>query len=355
MIVLLIYNIYKIENIKYKVLHYIIVTSKTNETMNPKYNAFANSSITSSSVFHPPTYNNHPYTPMINVPTNSKLPSPGEIVTSVELLTKSVSDLSRKIDRIESRVNDWVNLQITERMTIVERGITALKTCHNDHDAKIARISQHYLTEKDGADLYERIQDLVDQNEDANKCLDRFSDILTIHTRKLRHAKHRSRNLAKKYAEIGILRRRVSKVEENNTENAQCIETTTELRGLLDDMKAQLHEYKDKCDYLESMGVCASMGFGFNNTHIEDLYRDLPSLEPIMCDESMGLCDATDLNAYFSNYWDNTNTEPTQEEKPRGGDSGVNTPKEIVINVEEELAKYGDLSNDDEDDEFEKL
>jgi hypothetical protein len=43
--------------------------------------------------------------------------------------------------------------------------------------------------------------------------------------------------------------------------------------------------------------------------------------------------------------------EEKQEEKQKGD----NTPKEIVINVEEELAKYGDVSNDDEDDEFEKL
>lgn len=319
--------------------------------MNPKYNAFANSSITSSSVFHPPTYNNHPYTPMINVPTTSKLPSPGEIVASVELLTKHVTDLSRKINRVESRVNDWVNLQITERMTIVERGIDALKMCHNDHDAKIANISQHYLTEKDGAELYERIRDLVDHNEDANKCLDRFSDILTIHTRKLRHAKHRSRNLAKKYAEIAILRRRVSKVEENNTENAEYFEATTELRGLVNEMATQLREYKDKCDYLESMGACA---YNYNSS-IEDLYRDLPSLEPIMCDENMGLCDATDLNAYFSNYWDNSNTEESQEEKPEEAQRDDNIPKEIVINVEEELAKYPELNNDDDDDEFEKL
>jgi hypothetical protein len=321
--------------------------------MNPKYNPITNRSaiFEPSENIHPPTYQTNPYIPMINVPTTSKLPSPGEIVASVELLTAHVSDLSRKIDRIESRVNDWVNLQITERMTIVERGIDALKMCHNDHDAKIANISQHYLTEKDGAELYERIQDLVDQNEDANKCLDRFSDILTIHTRKLRHAKHRSRNLAKKYAEIGILRRRVSKVEENNTENAEYFEATTELRGLVNEMATQLREYKDKCDYLESMGACA---YNYNSS-IEDLYRDLPSLEPIMCDENMGLCDATDLNAYFSNYWDNTNTEDTQEEKPRSGDSGVNIPKEIVINVEEELAKYPELNNDDDDDEFEKL
>ena len=318
--------------------------------MNPKYNPITSRSaiFEPSANIHPPTYQTNPYIPMINIPTTSKLPSPGEIVASVEMLTAHVSDLSRKIDRIESRVNDWVNLQLAERMTIAERGITALKTCHNDHDEKIARISQHYLTEKDGADLYERIQDLVDQNEDANKCLDRFSDILTIHTRKLRHAKHRSRNLAKKYAEIGILRRRVSKVEENNTENAQCFEMTTEIKGIVNEMATQLHEYKERCDYWESMGVCA---YNYNSS-IEDLYRDLPSLEPIMCDENMELFEGTDLNAYFSNYWDNTNTEESQEEKQKDD----NTSKEIVINVEEELAKYGDVSNDDDnDDEFEKL
>jgi hypothetical protein len=66
-----------------------------------------------------------------------------------------------------------------------------------------------------------------------------------------------------------------------------------------------------------------------------------------MCDENMELCEGTDLNAYFSNYWDNTNTEEKQEEKQKGN----NTPKEIVINIDEEFAKYGDVSNDDGDDD----
>jgi hypothetical protein len=177
----------------------------------------------------------------------------------------------------------------------------------------------------------------------------------------LRHAKHRSRNLAKKYAEIGILRRRVSKVEENNTENAQCFETTTEVRGLLDDMRAQLREYKEKCAYLECANACLSIDC---NTHIEDLYRDLPSLEPIMCDENMGLCEGTDLDAYFSNYWDTMDNtiivENKQEENNEKNENSENKVyKEVVINVEEELAKYGDVSNDnddnDDEDDFEKI
>lgn len=348
-------------NTKYNKSH--IIPDNTNN----KTNTTTNTITSSSSIFRAPTqtYQTNPYIPMINVPTTTRLPSPGEIVASVELLTAHVSELSLKVDRIESRVNDWVNLGLAERMLIAERGIDALKTCHNDHDEKIARIKKEIDknkdtdkdTDKDIQDLYERIRDLVDQNDDANKCLDRFSDILTIHTKKLRHAKHRSHNLTKKCAEIGILRRRVSKVEENNTENAEYFETTTELRGLLDNMTAQLREYKDKCEYLESMNACACMRFGCSNPHIEDLYRDLPSLEPIMCDENMELCEGTDLNAYFSNYWDNTNTEEKHEEKQQD----CKTNNDIIINIDEEFAKYGDVSNDDEDnedendDDFEKL
>jgi hypothetical protein len=342
--------------------------------MNPKYNPITSRSaiFEPTANIHPPTYQTNPYIPMINIPTTSKLPSPGEIVTSVELLTKHVSDLSRKLDRIESRVNDWVNLQLAERMTIAECGITALKTCHNDHDAKIANISQHYLTEKDGADLYERIRELLDQNDDVNKCLDRFSDILTTHKRKLRHAKHRSRNLEKKYAEIGILRRRISKVEENNTENVECFETTTaELKGVVDDMATQLSEYKDKYKYWETMNDCAHFNMQLYHdsySHIEDLYRDLPSLEPIMCDENSGLCDGTDLSAYFSNYWDNMDTMDNTiiaENKPEENNVNNKTDndnnkvyKEILINLEEEIAKNPELyqdDDDDDDDEFEKL
>jgi hypothetical protein len=76
-----------------------------------------------------------------------------------------------------------------------------------------------------------------------------------------------------------------------------------------------------------------------------------------MCDENTELCEGTDLDVYFSNYWDNTNTEESQEEKQEEAQVGDNTPKEILINVEEELAKYPELNNGDDatDDEFEKL
>jgi hypothetical protein len=141
-------------------------------------------------------------------------------------------------------------------------------------------------------------------------------------------------------------------VEENNTENAQCFETNTEIRGLLDDMRVQLSEYKDKCAYLESANAC--LHFSSNShSHIEDLYHDLPSLEPIMCDENMELCNSTDLDAYFSNYLDTMDTAITAENKPEENNENK-VYKEIVIDLEEEIAKNPELYEDD-DDEFEKL
>jgi hypothetical protein len=87
-----------------------------------------------------------------------------------------------------------------------------------------------------------------------------------------------------------------------------------------------------------------------------------------MCDENRGLCDGTDLSAYFSNYWDNnTETEEKPEETQKEANLGetdevVNDNiimNHIIINVEEELAKYPELDRDDiddeDDDEFEKL
>lgn len=70
---------------------------------------------------------------MINVPTTNRLPLLGELASSIDILKVHMTELSNKIDRIESRVNDWVNLSIAERIIIAEKGISALKMCHNEH------------------------------------------------------------------------------------------------------------------------------------------------------------------------------------------------------------------------------
>ena len=241
-------------------------------------------------------YNNRPannyYQPMVNVPTLNRLPTHGEVVASIELLIAQVGELSRKIDRVESRVNDWVNLSLAERMLIAEKGISALKTCHNEHDLKIA------TSENEIDDLFGYIKEIKDDAREDIIRIDRFSDILTEHSSKLRHAKNKTRNLTKKCAEIGVLRRRVSKCEDFNTEFVECFEAPLQLRGIVSNMSDKV----DECDRT----ITHMIRYGDAGTHHYDNTMILPEDSTFWKDDErddeMPTLDA--INEYLSNYGD---------------------------------------------------
>lgn len=233
------------------------------------------------------------YIPMVNVPTTSRLPTQGEMVASIELLIAQVGELSRKIDRVESRVNDWVNLSLAERMIIAEKGITALKTCHNEHSAKI------HTSEKEIDDLFGYLKEVKEDTNDNYKCIDRVSDVLSHHASKLRHAKQRSRDLAKKYAEIGILRRRVSKCEDFNTEFAECFEAPLKLRGVISNMSDKVDECDRTITYMVRYGSDINAGGS-----CAALDNTIPEYSTF-CDEyDGGMLSPNTLDEYFSNYYD---------------------------------------------------
>ena len=272
-------------------------------------------------------YYPHHYTPMINVPTTNRLPSHGELVASVEILIAHITQFSNRVNRIESRINDWVNLGLAERMMNTERGIGALKTSHNEHDTKIAATN----IELDYA--FDSIKYANERMVENEKALDRASDILTDHESRLRHEKQRSRNLAKKYAEIGILRRRVSKVEEFNTEFAECFETPSHLRSIV----AQTSDQAEDCDRTLTYMVRYGCGYGGGCISADDV----PTLSRAD-DEEDGREALNNVEEYFAKYEE-------KECEYVGVDVGVNM--DTMINVECVVNNNAD----NEDDEFEKL
>jgi hypothetical protein len=248
-------------------------------------------------------YNNRPannyYQPMVNVPTMNRIPSHGEVVASIELLIAQVAEMGRKIDRVESRVNDWVNQSIVERMLIAEKGISALKTCHNDNSRKIA------TSEQEIDDVFKYIKEIKDDARENDKCIERFSDILTEHTSKLRHAKNKTRNLTKKCAEIGVLRRRVSKCEDFNTEFMECFEAPLQLRGIVSNMSDKV----DECDRTITYMIRYGDGGIYNYNDTVQLPEDSTFWKDDECDDEMPTLDA--INEYLSNYGDVNDNEAT--------------------------------------------
>lgn len=284
-------------------------------------------------------YYPHHYTPMINVPTTNRLPSHGELVASVELLIAHITQFSTRIDRIESRINDWVNLGLAERMINAERGIGALKTCHNEHDTKIAATN----IELDYA--FDSIKCANERMVENEKVMDRVSDILEDHQSKLRHAKQRSRDLAKKYAEIGVLRRRISKVEEFNTEFAECFETPSQLRGIV----SQTSDQAEDCDRTLTYMVRYGCGGGC----IQSVFSRADDIEETYMSKGDDELEAfKNVEEYFAKY-EEKECECAGAGLDIGVGMGVGVVNEEVVNngVNEDNAE----DNADDDDEFEKL
>lgn len=284
------------------------------------------------------------YIPMVNVPTLNKLPTHGELVASIELLTATMKQITNRLDRIESRVNDWVNLEVAERLKINEKNIDVLKRHMIDNDEKIIS------TSKDIDYAYESIRDTNERIRENEITVDRLTDIISEHKSKIHHLKKNSSNMSKKYAEIGILRRRVSKVEDFNTEFVECFDTPAYLRAMIGDMSTQMEE----CDRAVTMmvkygcGRCEGYNAGYDHSKFCEYYKET---EATSCDEMQGIEDWKTVEEYFKNY-----DESESNDKNHDDDHDENPD----VSIREDKDKEKEIENiercdDVEEDDFERL
>ena len=260
---------------------------------------------------------------MVNVPTTNRLPSHGELVASVELLIAHVTQLTNRLETIESTINDnLANNRLEERMTIAERGINALKTCHNENDTKIASTN----IELDYA--FDAIKCANERIVDNENVVDRITDILAKHDTKLRHAKQRSSDNAKKCAEIGILRRQLSKVEEITTEFVECFDTPTQLRGIVTQMSDQVEDCDRTLTYMMRYGCGGGCAGSVMALPRADDYDEEDRLEA-----------SKNVEEYFANY----------------GDKEVEEGEGDEVNMEDKVLEDDKEKDREDDDEFEKL
>ena len=253
---------------------------------------FQNSQFYQHNPQYNPNYNPQFYTPLVNVPTMNRLPSHGELAASVDLLIAHITKITTRLDRIESRVNDWVNLELAERMVNAEKRMDTLAMQQNENATKIAstNIELDYVF-----DSIKYANERIIDNENA---VDRITDIISKHESKLRHAKQRSRDNSKKCAEIGVLRRRISKVEDFNTEFAECFETPSQLRGIVTEISNQVEECDRTLSYMVKYGCEQKSIYDILNhsNGCDDYYNNTEN------DENYGLDALNNVQEFFASY-----------------------------------------------------
>ena len=268
---------------------------------------------------------------MVNVPTMNRLPSHGELAASVDLLIAHITKITTRLDRIESRVNDWVNLELAERMVNAEKRMDTLAMHQNENSTKIASTN----IELDYA--FDSIKYANERMVDNERVMDRITDILAKHESKLRHAKQRSRDNSKKCAEIGILRRRISKVEDFNTEFVESFETPSQLRGIVAEISNQVEECDRTLSYMVKYDCERKSTYDIlNHTNGCDDYNNDNDTD------NYGLDALNNVQEFFASY-----------EGDGEGDDAENPLEWSSLALEEE--EEGEAEEAEEEDDFEKL
>ena len=207
--------------------------------------------------FHNPYY----YQPLINIPSRTSIVTVGEVAASVDMLKAQVAEISTRMDSFESILVEFKNS--------VSNDIFLLKNTLFEHSTELLNVRECV---EDTRTHVNKIKDVV---EEQNECVDELSDAVQ-QSISLYKKQQKTKVIASKI-DLGMIRRRLSKVEDFTNEFYEQFESFKNVKGII---------------------TCLS-------DHINECDRDISIMitnknEKIHCHANE--CDSSKLNDYFSNY-----------------------------------------------------
>ncbi len=250
------------------------------------------------------------YQPIINIPTRTSTATLGEVGASVELVRAHVSELSKRMESIEYGFSEFEKR--------VSSDISLLKNTLLEHSTDLLKMGDsvdNTLAHVKNTNV------LIEQQEE---CIDKLMDAFHEHDRL--YNKRRQQSGIKTVAtnlDLGMIRRRLSKVEEFTSEFYEQFENFKSVKDIISDLSDHITE----CDRDISSIVKTNIEkFESQNSQSENNI-DIDIISSIVPHSML------DLNNYFSKY-DNV-------------DDNVDDNKDVDDNQNH---------NDDNcDDDFEKL
>lgn len=270
----------------------------------------------SSSLQHP-----YQYQPLIHVPTKQNSITLGEVGASVDMLRAQVLELSKRMETMESRFSQFEKL-ISDDMFL-------LKNTLSEHSTELLNVR----------DVAENARDNVNKTNESiveqNYCIDEMADAVsrTIHIcrKNLQAQKQNSFKSSVENAQLGIIRRRLSKVEEFTNDFFEQFESFKGVKDII----TVLSDHIDECDRDISLLVTKNYNEYEDEDDEEDDGNNIQPIAPCVYT-------VADLNDYFSKYDDVDDV---------GGVGHVNKCDDVDVDVNNINKNNFEMNDDD----FEKL
>ena len=220
------------------------------------------------------SYNPCQYQPLIHVPTRTSVVKVGEVAASVDMLREQMAEFLKRMETMEFRFS---NLEKS-----VSNDIFLLKSTLSEHATELLHIRD--IAEHTHAHV-KKTNELI---EEQNFCIDRLADII----------RQTGMKTVASNIDLGIIRRRLSKVEDFTSEFYEQFESFKSIK----DIFSSLSDHIDECDQdISSFVMRKSDNIEFqSNDDGENINNNLE----------------TNLETYFSNY------EEDEEGEDNGDDDG---------------------------------
>ncbi len=237
--------------------------------------------------------NPYQYQPLIHVPTRTNAFTLGEVGASVDMLRAQMTELSNRMDAMESKFSEFKNS--------VSNDIYLLKNMFSQHSTELL----HTRDAVECARAYTK--DTNKLIEKQNNCIDKLEDAFYEH--KILFTSSRQEKPAQNIS-LGMIRRRLSKVEDFTNEFYQQFENFKNLKDII----LNLSDHVNECDQDISMIISK------NNENFESQFKsshyqngDNKVLPPYPYPYPYNAI--VDLDTYFSEYNDDNKDDDNKDYK----------------------------------------
>ena len=226
--------------------------------------------------------------PIINIPTRTSTATLGEVGASVELVRAHVSELSKRMESIEYKFSEFEKRASSD--------ISLLKNTLLEHSTEILKMGDSV----DRTLAHVKCTNALIERQDA--CIDKLADALYEHDRLYKKRQQQQQIGVATNVDLGMIRRRLSKVEEFTGEFYEQFENFESVKDIISDLSDHINE----------------------------------------CDRDISMIVKTNIESHHENNGDNDNIISS-------------ALPYTMIDLDNYFSKYDDDDDDNKDDDFERL
>jgi len=244
--------------------------------------------------------NPYRHQPLIHIPTKSST-TLGEVGASVDMLRAQLTELSRRMDAVEYNLSEFKNS--------VSNDIYLLKSTLSEHATELLNVRECV---EDTRAHVEKTKELIERQD---ICVDNLADAVRQSNCLYKKQRHQKKIVASN-VDLGMVRRRLSKVEDFTNEFYEQFESFKSVKEII----ADLSDHVNECDQDISSFV-------------------VKRNQKVHCHVNEN--DVSNLNDYFSNYNSDHDDSNSNIDVDANNNNNKNSGKEQEFVIE--------------DDDFEKL